>query len=81
MFADEVRAKAELSDHDLSTWYNDFRKTAANAQTEAGFHNQAHSGLEVTLEELRKKLQSYREDFSTQDQGSGWHNVWHWIHG
>ena len=83
---------SHMSDEELLAWYAELQARAMNAPPGDVDFDHTHEPAEpMTVEELRHRIMTFQgwpkgdlpgietQDLSTLDDGSPFHNLWHWL--
>ena len=72
-----------MSDEELLAWYAELQARAINPPPgDVDFPHTHQAAAPMTAAEVRAQImafQGWSEDLTTQDAGSPFHNLWHWL--
>ncbi len=72
-----------MSDEELLAWYAELQARAVNPPPgDVDFPHTHQAAAPMTAAEVRARImafQGWSEDLTTQDAGSPFHNLWHWL--
>lgn len=75
---------SHMSDEELLSWYAELQARAMNPQSEDVDFDHVHKAAKpMSVEELRHRIMTFQGwpggGISTLDDGSPFHNLWHWL--
>ena len=73
-----------MSDEELLAWYAELQARAVNPPPgDVDFPHTHQAAAPMTAAEVRARIMAFQgwspEDLTTQDAGSPFHNLWHWL--
>jgi hypothetical protein len=72
-----------MSDEELLAWYAELQARAINPPPgDVDFTHSHQAAQPMTVDQLRQRImtfQGWSEDLTTLDEGSPFHNLWHWL--
>lgn len=74
---------SHMSDEELLSWYAELQARAMNPQPGDVDFDHAHKAAKpMAVDQLRQRLMTFQGwpgSIGTQDSGSPFHNLWHWL--
>lgn len=77
---------SHMSDEELLSWYAELQARAMNPQSgDVDFDHVHQAAKPMSVEDLRHRIMTFQgwpgnqQGISTLDDGSPFHNLWHWL--